>query len=313
MKNKFKEMVAMGILATAGTESMLASDDLFSEIRGTSVFASTSTDNGASLSTGFRITSLEEVARLLREAGLEATVNERDSVSTVKKIDSWEFPVLVMISENEKEISVVLGLSSIPDSSKVPADKLLGLLEANQKYSSAHFVFNRVRQRTEVVGMLKNEAVTGLMLRDEISRLAVLARDTEDLWDLNPVVKLNPAAAAENNSSVTSTSVAPSVPGTTLQVQASSLRGTWSAVKSSSEAFAVEFRDDGKFVLVYVNQGKQTRSSGAFVLTSETLTLSGEKGFTLSGAIKSVSDSEFQFRPASRAGNSDALTFKRSK
>jgi hypothetical protein len=313
MKKHFKEIVAFGLLVTAGAESVAVADDLFSEIRGTSVFVSQSSDNGASRSTGLRITNPEEIARLLREAGLEAAVNEGKSVSTTKEIDSWEFPVLVMISESEREISVVLGLSSIQDAGKVPANRLLGLLEANQKYSSSRFVFNPARQRTELVGMLQNEAVTGLKLRDEISRLAILARDTEDLWNLNPAEKPAPVADPEKASTDATAPVTPPVPATSPEGSVASLKGSWSAVKSSTEAFAIEFRDNETFVLVYVNQGKQTRSSGTFQRTLETLTLSGENGFKLSGALKTVSDAEFQFRPASTAGNSDPLTFKRAK
>ncbi len=313
MKKSFRKMVAFGLLVTAAANSAAVADDLFSEIHGTSVFVSQQSDSGATTATGTRITNAEDIARLLREAGLEATASEGNSVSTTKKIDSWEFPVLVIISETEKDISVVLGLSSIQDAAKVPAEKLLGLLEANQKYASAHFVFNRSRQRTEVVGTLRNEAVTGLILRDEINRLAVLARDTADVWKLNPGAKPKQSAVSGTGSVTVASPVAPSTLLTTAAGLVSPLKGRWTAVKSNTEAFAVEFTAEGTFVLVYVNQGKQIRSSGTFLIASETLTFSGEKEFKLSGSLKTVSDAEFQFRPSSTAGNTDPLIFKRAR
>ncbi len=311
VKKYINEFVVFGLLVTGAARSVAVADDLFSQIQSTSVFASPSSDNGTSKTNDFRITNPEEIARLLREAGLEATVNEGRSVSTTKEIDSWEFPVMVMISESEREISVVLGLSSIQDTGKVPVEKLLGLLEANQKYSSAHFVFSRARQRTEIVGTLPNEAVTGLKLRDEISRLAILARDTENLWNMNPVVKPAATQDPKNASGDATLAVTQPVSAPSPTGSVSTLKGSWSVVKSSTEAFAVEFRDDGMFVLIYVNSGQQTRSSGTYLRTLETLTFSGEKGFTLSGGLTMVSDAEFQFRPASEAGSSDPLTFKR--
>lgn len=310
-KNYIKEFVAFGLLIISAARSVVVADDLFSQIQGTSVFTSPSSDNRASETNAFRITNPEDIARLLREAGLEATVNDGRSVATTKEIDSWEFPVMVMISESEREISVVLGLSSIQDTGKVSVERLLGLLEANQKYSSAHFVFSRARQRTEVVGMLANEAVTGLKLRDEISRLAILARDTENLWNMNSVIKPAPAPDPGNTSDDATLAGTPPVSVPSPKVSVSTLKGSWSVVKSSTEAFAVEFRDNGMFVLIYVNNGQQTRSSGTYQRTFENLTFSDEKGFTLSGRLTAVSEAEFQFRPASEAGSSDPLTFRR--
>jgi len=91
------------------------------------------------------------------------------------------------------------------------------------------------------------------------------------------------------------------------------LTGKWTAVKSNTEAFAAEFKADGKFVLVYVRQGKQTRSSGTFLIDSQTLTLNGDTGLKLSGALKSVSNAEFQFSPATTSGSPSPLSFKRAK
>ena len=72
----------------------------------------------------------------------------------------------------------------------------------------------------------------------------------------------------------------------------------------------MQLKADGTFVLVHVNQGKQTRSSGKFTLSGQLLTLAGTDGSKLAGNIGGVSGQEFQFQPTGGKGSS--LTFKKS-
>jgi len=48
---------------------------------------------------------------------------------------------------------------------------------------------------------------------------------------------------------------------------------------------------------VYINDGKQTKSSGKFTVAAGTLTLTGSDGLKLEGNLTLSSDTEFRFQP----------------
>jgi hypothetical protein len=88
-----------------------------------------------------------------------------------------------------------------------------------------------------------------------------------------------------------------------------SLVGKWSAVRSAKEAFALQLNTDGSFVLVYVKDGKQSRSTGKYALSDGLLTLTTSDGSKFSGSLGNVSARSFEFIPQSAASK---LTFQRA-
>ena len=66
-----------------------------------------------------------------------------------------------------------------------------------------------------------------------------------------------------------------------------------------AEAFAIQLNANSTFVLVYVKDGKQTRSTGQFTLAGSTLTLSGSDGVKFNGTIGGVTAKTFEFTPPS--------------
>ncbi len=294
----FRNVLTCGILAINVVSCNADDNQLFSEIRGNDVFSGStnSLKAGDGSSPARRIVASEELARLLREVGFDAKVINDRAVTTKKELDPWSFPVLLLISQDEQNVFVVMGLSVVKDESKLSAATLLKLLERNQDQTTARFTYSAERKRTELLTLLSNQALNGTILRDEITRMAILARNSEQVWNIAP----------EPEPELTQK------PADEVVVQPSTgLTGRWSASRSTTEAFAVEFNADGTFIMVHLKAGKQTRSAGTFLLDQQTLTLSGNDGLKLVGHWKSLSATEFEFAPNSSSNAASALTFRK--
>ena len=335
-----------GMSAALATTPVAAEeeDSLFSSVRAATAFNEEIGTNGVnSVAIGAqRLTSTDEIVHTLQEASFEASANGTRRAATTKQLDSWIFPVLVTLSENEQEVSIVLGLRAVRDSQKVPATRLLQLLESNEKSGRTSFAFNRDRNRIELFSLIKNAGVNAQALRDEINRLAILARDTELLWNLEESAggaALTQAAGANGGATkvpLTPVAVAPVTPSVPIangpnaiapqnvpqngtppaaspQVSANSLQGRWSASRSATEAFAMLLNGDGTFVLVSVSNGKQARSTGKFTLLNGQLTLETSNGGRLLGKVTLVTASEFRFEQQPTSGATGTpLTFRKS-
>ncbi len=292
--------IVLGLLIAANSP-VSAESSLFSSVRVASVF--TQPGNSTTVApprerslepAQLKVTSAGQLSRLLLEAGLESKEIEARVVATKKQLDPWSFPVLVTISEDETRLGIVLLLSAVKEG-QVPADKLLGLLELNRKYAPSNFAYSSQRKRTELYRSIENQAVTGQQLRDEIDRLANLAKETESFWQFESGTASEPTDEAAKPAATTG-----------------SLVGRWSAARSDKEAFAVQFQAGGTFTLVYVNQGKQTRSTGTFTIEGQSLTLAGSQGMRLTGTVSGQSDTEFRFLPKNSPSGAAPLTFKKA-
>jgi hypothetical protein len=278
-----------------------------------------------------------ELVGWLQNAGFTASRTAERSVSTVKKLDSLQFPVSVTISDDEQDLVVVMGLRNFADSQKLTVAKLLSLLEANQKTGRASLVFSSERRRIELQTLLANHTDKHSDVRDEINRLAILARDLEAIWNLeeseggaSPSITVPSETQAFRVSDTppqTSVATTPapqpapaSVPtvatGTVparVELTLTSLQGRWAASRSATEAFAMQINGDSTFVLVSVISGKQSRSSGKLTLLNGQLTLEGTDGIRIAGAVTMVSSSELQFSPQATNGTSAALSFRKAQ
>jgi hypothetical protein len=74
-----------------------------------------------------------------------------------------------------------------------------------------------------------------------------------------------------------------------------SLVGTWSALISDSEAFALAISPDRQFRLAWLKDGKTKTSQGIALISDGELTLSGEDEPTISGTIKQSDHRSFVF------------------
>lgn len=299
--SKSLSLLALTILMVASRSSAMADDsDLFSDVRTDSVFSSPSTggsNSGGGSSSRKRITKAAELRDMLKSVGFEAKVVNNRIVSTQKELAPWTFPVMVELTEDETRVNIVLGLRSITDtSSELTADKLLQMMQASQQNAPALFTYNSGRQRTEVTSTLKNRGLTGETLRDEVNRLAIAAKTNETVWaaEEQPEQETQP-----ENTQPQTTQPQNTPPQTTQPPQQNSpnptarLVGRWSAARSATEAFAVEFKADLTFNLVYVNNGQQTKSSGNYRLENGSLTLTGTDGTQTQGSLTLDSNTQF--------------------
>ncbi|MEZ6128161.1 MAG: hypothetical protein R3C59_05740 [Planctomycetaceae bacterium] len=307
---RFHLLLIGALLLTRSHSTFAADEDLFSEIRTNLVFDHVTPDRTAgagSIRSARRITDAEALRDLLKVVGFEAKVGGDRSVVTQKQLGKWTFPVLVLLSDDETTVNIVLGLSTIKDVSKeLTSETLLKFMTASQNHAPAIFSYHSRRQRTELSVVVKNQDLTGQSLRDEINRLAVIARDNEVMWDNSQAAdKAKPTAPAPAAPAPTTTPTQT----TPTQTDSEKLTGRWSAARSDKEAFAVEFTAGGTFKLVYINDGQQTRSSGTFRVAEELLTLTGTDGLKLQGKLTVRSDSEFRFQPK----DATELVFARAK
>ena len=323
---------------SAATSTMAAQeeDSLFSSVRASTAFDNDIAANGGnSVAVGAkRLTTTDDLVHTLQEANFEAVAGGTRVAATKKQLDSWMFPVLVTLSEDEQDVSIVLGLRAVSDSQKVPATRLLQLLESNEKSGRTSFAFNRERNRIELFSLIQNSGVNAQSLRDEINRLVILARDTESLWNLEESaggaaltqaatknggatkvliapVAASPAPAATAPTATTPQTASPAA--ASPQPASNSVQGRWSASRSATEAFAISLNADGTFVLVSVINGKQTRSTGKFTLQNSQLTLETSDGSRLLGKVTLVSTSEFRFEQQTTGATGTALTFRKAK
>ena len=348
----FSRTLILAILTAAGAGSPnrasgQLNDDLFSSVRVSNAFTESdaaSVGQDGTKTSGWRITSTDELVSLLQEGRFEVASKGNRTASTQKALDSWVFPVTVTVSEDEEDVSIVLGLRAVSDAKKLPATRLLQLLESNEKSGRTSFAFNRERNRIELFCLINNSGMNAQLLRDEINRLAILARDNEAAWNLEEsaggaamtnTVTANGGAAkvvqtaqtgtapmttpsnTAPSSSVASPATSPaSVPSSTgaatAELTAAALQGRWSASRSAKEAFAVQLNADATFVLVSVINGKQARSTGKFTLLQSQLTLEGSDGIRLVASVKLISASEFRFEQQSAGTTGVALTFRKA-
>ena len=293
----FKSLTIVGAAFVVSLSSVSLADenDLFTEFPSSSVFNETSGNTTSGNSTT-RITNAEQLRELLKVGGFDAKVADSRGVTTEKQLAPWTFPVMAVLSEDEANVTIILGLGTITNITKeLPADTLLKLMAASQKHTPNLFAYNAERTRTELSFTLKNADLSSQLLREEVNRMAVLAKTTSALWDNSE--------RSNTNAPATPTRLDPALTNPTV-----SLTGQWSAAKSDKQAFDVDLKADGTFNLVYLNNGQQTKSSGKFTSVGGLLILTGDDGLKFQGKLIVRSDSEFRFEPL----NSTVLVFNKT-
>ena len=181
--------LATGLATTAaGLISIAGEKDLYSDVQTGSVFTAVESPKTADTTEtpriARRITSLEQLAQLVRDASFESRTAEGRSVTTSKTLEPWLFPLTVTLSDDEQTLQICVALGTVTDKQKIDTGKLLSLLEANKVQTSARFGFNTARSRTELLGQIRNDGVTAELLRDEINRLTSIAKESESLWQI---------------------------------------------------------------------------------------------------------------------------------
>lgn len=286
-RNKLRRIARLttGLATTAvGLVSLAGENDLYSEVQTGSVFnasdSSKETEPNETPRIARRITTVEQLSQLVRDASFEAKTAAGRSVTTSKTLEPWLFPVSITLSDDERHLQVCVALGAVADKQKVDAGKLLALLEANKLQPSAKFGFNTALSRTELLAQIRNDGVSAEVMRDEINRLTLIAKESELLWQIEPARTLS------------KTDSATAVPDTAVRVEAISQV----VAPANSPAPAA----DGNAAAT-VNPGNTTPSAIATSPASSVVTPSDSSSATNSTAVQS---SSFTGRwSASRASN----------
>ena len=285
-------VIALATTTGVSNIAVAQESDLFSDVNPKSAFA-VSPDSPSTRSIAATVTSGEQLREMLKSAGFEAKVAGLMAASTTKEIEPWTIPVLVTLSEDEQWVQVVLGLTVIKDrANELTAEKLLNLMKASQNQAPVNFVYHSDRKRIEVELTLRNQDLSGTVLRNQVNRLAIAARKTSDQWASDVQKKLVAAKKAI---------VEPTTP-------LANLAGQWVASKSATEAFALDLAASGDFKLIYIKDAQQIKSSGKYSVSDSSLTLSGGT-LNLVGSLDITSAQEFSFTPAKQL----ALKFVKAK
>lgn len=290
----------------AGGDEIRA-DELFSRVSTSSVFgeSSSTTPIGrpAAPEPGRRLSNAAQLADMLRDSGLEPDADGERVVNVKLQHAKWTFPISMGINEAGDQIRLAMTLTHFEAGKQPTSDQLLALLGANREHQPAFFSFSEKRRQIELFLSIVNDQVTPRLLREELRRAAMIAEQTASLWEINTPPTAKSAAPATKVAGTTK-----SQPQATTAAPGS-LVGKWSAARSSTQAFAVQFKADGTFVLVSVVNGKQSKASGKFTLAANQLTLTTDSG-TSTASISNLSGSSFEFTPPGKAAGK--LTFKKA-
>lgn len=295
--------LSLMLILVMSAAAFSAENELFSRVRPGSVFAAPSpSEAGPSApETGGEspqtIIEAGQLSDLLRRAGFEPKMVGARAVSVKQKLEPWSFPVVVTLSADQRHLQLVLLLAEIEDPKRLTSERLLALMNASRRHAPSFYAYSSERKRLELFHTVQNRGLTSVQLRDEITRLAELARQSEALW------RPSGGSQAGDGSKPPSPAATDGAGG-----GATELVGRWSASRSSKEAFALQLNRDGSFVLVYVRDGKQSRSQGSFTRSGSSLQLRA-RNLTLSGTLSQVSSRQFTLQLENAP---KPLTFKRA-
>jgi len=300
-----------------------AADDLFSSIPIDTVFTPPSADAKSTPARSDekaervqRVLNITQLTDILRDAGLEP---EADEAAVLVKLQQsrWTFPIVLGLDEQREQIVMLVRLADFTGKPALSSDRLLALLGASRELRPAFFSYSEKNKRVELMMSLDNDSISPRLMREELRRLAQMAENTASLWEVtaaNNVAATTPAANAAGgkpagqNITINTNSARQNAAAPAAASAASSLLGKWSAARSEKEAFAIQLNSDSTFVLVYVKDGKQSRSSGQFTLAGGQLTLTGSDGTKFSGSVGGVTAKTFEFTPP----NTAKLTFQKA-
>jgi len=317
--------LALSALLAGGA---FAEDELFSRIPIDTVFSKTpetpATPSRPSASEkSIRVLNIEQLGDLLKEAGLNPEVAETTASIKVEQ-GKRTFTTILGLDESRDQIVVIMRLAEMEGKS-LPAEKLLMMMTVNRDLRPAMFSYSEKNKRLELIAGLENDQISGRKLKDEVKRLAGIADNMSPLWELDAAqapaaaapsqnaIANNPAPAQTNTTAPAQQRPAAGAPAATAPAATaanSTILGRWSAARSAKEAFAMQLNADSSFVLVYVKDGKQSKSTGKYTLTGSQLSLATDDGGKFGGSVSNITAKSFEFTPPT--GNSGKLTFQKA-
>jgi hypothetical protein len=260
--------------------------------------------------------ALPQIADLAGQAGLEPQKDGEFIVVARVAFDKWKFPVAITLSGDGDRVHMSMMLARY-DQKQPTADKMLALLASNRTHAPAFFSYSDERKQMELLSSVPNDRPTLEAIKAELERMATIAGKTIALWEPNlPPGTVANGQAPSNTQAPNNGQIANSGPVGPANSQPSGqtapvVTGKWSAARSQTEAFALLLNQDSTFTLVYVNNGKQSRSTGRFTLDNNQLSLNADNGARIAGNFSMTSENTFELIPGTNPASK--LTFNRAR
>lgn len=281
------------LILLASNSHVAVADDLFSEVTIATVFGESAKSDSTNVksATGRRVTGASSLQKLLQESGL--TTQEVSSNTVAVALDAPKtkdkiLNAILVVRIDDELINIGVPLVRI-DESKVPASKLLEMMNQGRNNDAIYFVYSPDSNWFGIRRGISNQNVSPEGLVAELHKMVDFAQNTSELWqplgDSLKTVESNEGSVDPDQKKKVE-SVSPP------QGQAISLKGTWAASGSNGQGFGISF-DGNKFQLAIVQNGKSSQSKGTWTMTGNQLTLAGE-GMTITGTLSITSDSEFE-------------------
>jgi hypothetical protein len=302
-------------LASVLTGGAAAEDELFTRIKIDTVFNKdaepppTTTRGNDTVEKRVRVLNVAQLGDLLKEAGMEPEVGEA-AVSVKTQHSKWTFTSVLGLDENRQQIVVLMRLLDLEGKSPISAERLTMMLTVNRDLRPAMFTYSEKNKRLELLKGLDNDQISGRMLRDELKRLAQLAENMAPLWEVEAAPAPSTTAPAPTSPAPNSVANKPAPqPAAPAPAATNTMLGQWLATRSAKEAFAMQLNADNSFTLVYVKDGKQSKSTGKYTLTGSQLSLSTNDGGKFSGSVTNITSKSFDFTAPNSASK---LTFQKA-
>ena len=256
--------------------------------------------------------TLARVVELLAEAGLDATIDGENAATLKMQHNRFSFPIAISLDADREKVKLEMVLTDLEGQPAPASERLMGLLAANMDFQPMFFSLDSKRKRIELVSGVANFQVSGQSLRDELGKMAAIAESTVTLWETTGSAAPTTNTSTPSNQPVVNNLAAPQTAQASPPAAASNSNfvGKWAASRSKTEAFAMQLNQDGSFVLVYVKDGKQSRSTGKFTVGGSQLILTTSDGGKFSGQVSNQTARSFDFTPPSTKATK--LTFQRA-
>jgi hypothetical protein len=253
--------------------------------------------------------TLARVVELLDEVGLNATIEGENAATLKMQHNRFSFPIAISLDADREKVKLEMVLTELDGQPALASERLLGLLTANADFQPMFFSFNGTKKRIQLVSGVANFQVSGESLQGELGKMAAIAESTASLWETS--ASSAPSASTPSNQPVINNQAAPSqIAQSQAAASNNNFVGKWAASRSRTEAFAMQLNQDGSFVLVYVKDGKQSRSTGKFTVGGGQLILTTTDGGKFSGQVSNQTARSFDFLPPSTKATK--LTFQRA-
>lgn len=303
-------IAAGGVVGTqnANAEDRLAGD-LFSAITMSDTTAAASEKKNQTAQQRDEVLGVVSLAKVFSSAKIASEVDSQAVLVSLADLSTDVAETIktaklrLTVDAESHRVNVMLPLRTVTQNEPVDGAKLMRLLVRLSEVSDVQLI--ATKQTIALHTSLSNQSVTTEGIQAAVERLVAAANKTESIASM--LGNMPTTAASESRQATKPAGSTTPVAAT----QPTSVLGTWSAKTSATDAWAIRFNADKKFVMVHTRSGKNSVSRGNYQLTANQLVLSETNGVTLKGQLIRKSEKSFAWKLQNDSGKTlTTLTFK---